>query len=167
MVLQLHASMTSIGHSTAQYVCNQRPVVMGLVCRARLRERPLSRSASLRDGVQIVGMSATLPNLDLLARWLDADLYRTDFRPVPLTETVKVGRDLFDADLRRVRRLMGTAVAGDDDHLAVLCLETLRAGHSVLIFCPTKNWCEKLAELLARQFSLLSQGGATSTVPGS
>jgi len=32
-----------------------------------------------------------------------------------------------------------------------LCIETLRDGHSVLIFCPTKNWCERLAETVARE----------------
>ncbi|KAH3724333.1 hypothetical protein DPMN_050149 [Dreissena polymorpha] len=27
----------------------------------------------------------------------------------------------------------------------------MRGGHSILIFCPTKNWCESLAEQVARE----------------
>ena len=41
---------------------------------------------------------------------------------------------------------------GDDDHVVPLCIETIREGHSILIFCPTKNWCEKLSETVAREF---------------
>lgn len=110
-------------------------------------------SSSSTEGIQIVGMSATLPNLDLLARWLDATLYRTDYRPVPLTECVKLGTDIFDSRLQKIREVdLSVTFKGDTDHVVPLCLETLGDGHSVLIFCPTKNWCEKLAETIAREF---------------
>ncbi len=41
------------------------------------------------EGVQIVGMSATLPNAAVVASWLGAALFETRFRPVPLTKLVK------------------------------------------------------------------------------
>ncbi|KAL5009648.1 hypothetical protein ScPMuIL_011953 [Solemya velum] len=109
--------------------------------------------------VQIVGMSATLPNLGLLSRWLKADLYHTDFRPVPLSECVKIGTAIFDSGMLKLRDLdTSIKFKGDEDHIIPLCLETLQNGHSVLIFCPTKNWCEKLSESIAKEFyQLLKQ----------
>lgn len=50
-----------------------------------------------------MGMSATLPNLDLLANWLDAELYHTDYRPVPLKEWVKIGTSIYDGSMALVR----------------------------------------------------------------
>jgi len=115
-------------------------------------------SDSTVNPIQIIGMSATLPNLDVVAGWIDADLYRTDFRPVPLTEMVKIGADIYDCTLARRLRTISTGSSmmagkpGDDGDVIPLCLETVSAGCSVLVFCPTKNWCEKLADSIARDF---------------
>ena len=35
---------------------------------------------------QIIGMSATMSGLEAMGRWLNARLFLTNFRPVPLTE---------------------------------------------------------------------------------
>ncbi|KAK9955417.1 hypothetical protein ABG768_015297 [Culter alburnus] len=108
---------------------------------------------STSPGVQIVGMSATLPNLDLLARWLNAELYSTNYRPVPLMEWVKIGTNVYDGSLNLVRQFTpALPVKGDDDHIVSLCFETVRDGHSALLFCPSKNWCEKLADSIGREF---------------
>ncbi|XP_064629325.1 DNA polymerase theta-like [Lineus longissimus] len=129
----------------------------------RLQAPALDQSIS-QNLIQIIGMSATLPNLDLLAKWLHADLYKTDFRPVPLTECVKVGTTIYDSKMTKLREIAPSMVfKGDDDHIIPLCLETMTGGHAVLIFCPTKNRCEKLAETIAREFYKLNQGFVKSS----
>ncbi|OQV13803.1 DNA polymerase theta [Hypsibius exemplaris] len=114
----------------------------------------------MKNAVEIIGMSATLPNLDFVAKWLDADLYVTDFRPVPLFENVKLGTAVYDKQWRKLRDVPTLPIlAGlqeDPDHVAALCYETVHAGHGVLVFCPMKKWCETLADSIAKAFTVLA-----------
>ncbi|XP_026825794.1 DNA polymerase theta isoform X2 [Ooceraea biroi] len=112
--------------------------------------------------IQLIGMSATLPNLTLLAKWLNAELYKTEFRPIPLNEYCKIGANIYDTKLNLVRKLVELSeLQADVDNILQLCIETISDGHSVLIFCPTKKWCEKLAEQIATAFFRLGSKNTT------
>lgn len=106
--------------------------------------------------IQVIGMSATLPNLDTLGNWLEADLYKTDFRPIPLDEHCLVSDTVYDSKFEAIRRMSCSEhLPADKDFVTQLCLETIMQNNSVLIFCPTKNWCENLAKQIAASFQSL------------
>ncbi|XP_036322893.1 DNA polymerase theta isoform X2 [Rhagoletis pomonella] len=114
--------------------------------------------------MQVIAMSATLANVELLKRWLDAELFITDFRPVALQEMIKIGNKIYDCKMRPLRdiseRLQGEKypfppLQNDNDHVAQLCIETLLEGCSVIVFCPSKDWCENLATQLASAIQAL------------
>ncbi|KAM7297612.1 DNA polymerase theta [Ixodes scapularis] len=107
------------------------------------------------SGVQVVAMSACLGNLEALARWLDAELYRCTERPVPLRQLFKVGEELWEGPPLRLVKGPGPPLPEDPEGLLQLCLETWLEGHAVLLFCPTRAWCEALALALARGARLL------------
>lgn len=66
----------------------------------------------LKDEVQIVGMSATLPNIQQLATWLDAALYVTDYRPVQLD--VYVARDSLLYRVKKIETSKNTGSAAQN-----------------------------------------------------
>jgi hypothetical protein len=67
----------------------------------------------LREQVQIVGMSATLPNISDLSGWLGASLYRTEFRPVELSVRVCMNRKLYRVALLADSPRVGVGRVGD------------------------------------------------------
>ncbi|XP_025201896.1 DNA polymerase theta isoform X2 [Melanaphis sacchari] len=116
--------------------------------------------------IQIVGMSATLPNLEMLAKWLDATLYQTNFRPVPLKEYLKIGKNVYNANSLSLSHTIEPSVAinNDPDDIKYLCIDTILQGYSILIFCFTKKWCESLALEIASEIKRL--GGVNKSKVG-
>lgn len=106
--------------------------------------------------VQIIGMSATIPNLFQIGRWLDADVYQTNFRPIPLDEYIKVDSILYNRYFVPKQQLdfHERWNQGDNEGVTELIWKILeeKSGQNVLVFCSTKHWCEVLAKLLAKNF---------------
>lgn len=119
--------------------------------------------------LQIVGMSATLPNVTAVADWLQAALYQTEFRPVPLEEYVKVGNTIYNQKMDIVRTISKAADLGgkDPDHIVELCNEVVQEGNSVLIFCSSRKGCESTAGHVAKhlkRFSLNQLSGQNESI---
>lgn len=73
----------------AQVGDEQRGYLLELLL-TKLRYSTASIDEVAGEGLQIIGMSATMSNAAAFASWLDAELYETSFRPVPLRKFVKV-----------------------------------------------------------------------------
>ncbi|CAM9598989.1 unnamed protein product, partial [Ectocarpus sp. 12 AP-2014] len=120
----------------------------------------------------LICLSATLPNIECLAKWLDASLYRTAYRPVELRHFVCQGRAVYRPTRIRgtgggvaggddegalekasgdIKRVGGTSPRADPDGVVDLVKDALARDMSVLVFCSTKKWCQQTATLLAKE----------------
>jgi helicase len=54
----------------------------------------VTKMRKMNNTLRIIGLSATAPNVDEIADWLDAEYYASDWRPVPLYEGILCGNSL-------------------------------------------------------------------------
>ncbi|CAK7267247.1 hypothetical protein SEPCBS119000_002449 [Sporothrix epigloea] len=148
--------------------------------RGYLLELLATKLMCLDHAVQVVGMSATLANIDLLARWLGAFSYQTRYRPVPIEEHIVYdgciysaeaeihskngGADTFSAsqEIKDIQLPLAAALRhiqpGTHNLLldpvinAVVALanETARSGYGALIFSSSRAAAESDALLISR-----------------
>ncbi|XP_067645253.1 helicase POLQ-like [Eurosta solidaginis] len=122
----------------------------------------LTKIMFIDANIQIVGMSATIGNLQEVSNFLKADVYTRSFRPVELREYIKCGNDILEIKTagktleevfvynRNVDYNYNDVIARcDPDHLAGLVAECAPE-NCVLIFCPSRKNCENVALLLSR-----------------
>ncbi|TWU76862.1 hypothetical protein ED733_006242 [Metarhizium rileyi] len=129
----------------------------------------------LGQQVQLIGMSATLPNLNLLAAWLKAHSYETRYRPVPIEEHLVYDGKVFLAGpndgmghtpsqfssqevvagkTTPIRRINSSVYKEFTDSVlnAVVSLahETACMGYGVLVFAGSRGMCESDARWISR-----------------
>ncbi len=112
--------------------------------------------------IQVVGLSATIPNAGEVAEWLGADLVTSDWRPVPLTEGVLYGDRITFENLgtRRVPRCRG------GDELARLVCEIIEDDGQVLVFVSSRRSTMAVARKLTRIISASLTREALETLAG-
>lgn len=117
-------------------------------------------SRRLEKNIRIVAMSATLPNSELVQSWLNSQYYLTDYRPIELREMIKIGDIIYDNSMNEIRKITPdeyTIIEKDQDNIAQLCIETIVNSASVIVFCPSKDWCESLAKHVAQNIYKLGR----------
>ncbi|TGO27917.1 hypothetical protein BPAE_0035g00610 [Botrytis paeoniae] len=132
--------------------------------RGYILELMATKLLSLEQGVQIVGMSATLDNADLLAKWLNnAKFYISNYRAVPVEEHLVFENAVYLASssnrFYKIASQLNSQNSGNsmqafpDPHrriqtsqhkelsnplinsVVALANETARSGYGVLVFC--------------------------------
>ncbi|KAI1709078.1 DEAD/DEAH box helicase domain-containing protein [Ditylenchus destructor] len=104
-----------------------------------------------KSNAQIVGMSATLSNFPDLQRFLNgAHVFGTDFRPIELTEYYKIDSALYSIKTQQqMDKIPPNRHKEDPDGLFHLLVPAAH-GRSVIIFCSTKDHCERTCQLITR-----------------
>jgi len=108
-------------------------------------EVTVAKLRRINPGLQVVALSATVDNADEVADWLDAELVKSDWRPVDLRTGVHYGDAItFDDDDRRE-----VPVGRGERPTAALVADALDEGGSSLVFVNSRRNAEAAARRLA------------------
>ena len=125
----------------------------------------LTRLRTLRPNAQLIALSATVGNCDILAKWLDATLIQSDWRPVDLEYATLHDRHL---EPRKIQSSsMDTTVQalspprhleGPLSHPAwIVVQDSIEQGGQVLVFVGTRRSAQseakKLSERVRKRFT--------------
>ena len=105
-------------------------------------EVTLAKLRQVNPKAQVLALSATIKNSDELARWLEAEHIKSEWRPVPLKEGV-----YYDGLVHFTDNSVQEIKAGEDD-LTGLVEDIIGSGGQALVFVNTRRSTEALAKNL-------------------
>ena len=100
--------------------------------------------------MQIIGLSATIGNPGVLARWMDAELVTSEWRPVDLRQGV-----FYNGQIRFHEVCRPVACVSKFDDLN-LCMDTITEGGQCLVFVSSRKNAEAFAKRAAAAFKFES-----------
>lgn len=106
------------------------------------------------EHIQIVGMSATLANAAVVAKWLQAECYECTYRPIPLQEHLVYDNSIYNAKMNLIAHIPPSELKELKDPVTnavvALAYACAKDGKGVLVFCESRKRCEDLALLLMK-----------------
>ena len=111
----------------------------------------VARLRLMNKDLQIIGLSATIKNADELAKWLNAKLVKSDWRPVPLKEGVGYDNVIEFTDGTKKVLLVDTKKG----IIPALVIDSINEGGQVLVFVNTRRSTVALAKKLANEVKKL------------
>ncbi|EER43307.1 DNA polymerase I [Histoplasma capsulatum H143] len=142
--------------------------------RGYLIEIMVTKLLLLQQDIQIVGMSATLSNTEVLAKWLHANYYISKYRPILIQEHLVYNNAIYPATsskeffrtamqlnkpdsspnyslaCRIIDRSMHKELGNPTANAMVsLALETALSGYGALVFCGGRQACQSNAVLVS------------------
>lgn len=140
--------------------------------RGYLMELMVTKLLLLKQDIQIVGMSATLSNTELLAEWIDAQYFISTYRPVPIDDYLVYENSIYPA--ATARQLFQTASKLTSkfpdsitphrtievstfrqlsnpmtNAMVALAVDTAVTGYGALIFCGSRQGCQTNAVIIS------------------
>ena len=125
----------------------------------------LTRLRTLRPNAQLIALSATVGNCDILAKWLDATLVQSDWRPVDLEYATLHDRHLEPRKIQSSSMDSSKQVLSPPRHLEgplshpswIVVQDIIEQGGQVLVFVGTRRSAQseakKLSERVKKRFA--------------
>src|SRR5216117_3758059 len=105
-------------------------------------EITLAKLRQVNPKAQVLALSATIKNSDQLAKWLEAEHVKSEWRPVPLKEGV-----YHDGLIHFVDKTVTEIKAGEDG-ISSLVTDIMSSGGQALVFVNTRRSTEALAKVV-------------------
>lgn len=110
-------------------------------------EMVITKLRVINPKMKILGLSATIPNANEVAEWLNAELVESDYRPIPLNEGIYFNSELIFNERKELIEVKDSA--SKNDMVNEIVSDTLSKKKQALVFANSRKRSEGIARKLA------------------